>query len=304
MPLLAPPDELPDDQAVLRAFVRVRKWRAHGQRAPHKPLLLLLALGALQRGERWLSYREVEPRLTRLLGEFGPARRAAHPEHPFWRLQADGIWTVPEANRIAVPVHGNVSAAALREADAHGGFTEPIFRALSERPMLLNAVAAKLLEDTFAGSLHEPLLDATGLLWTVSVRRRRDPRFREEILRIYERRCAVCGHDIRMGGTDLGLEAAHIRWHAAGGPDEPENGLALCSFHHVALDRGALTLAPDLRIQISQNVLGGDPAMEFLLLRHLGAGIRLPQRGTPPPSEPYLHWHRREVFQQPERKAG
>jgi hypothetical protein len=44
--------------------------------------------------------------------------------------------------------------------------------------------------------------------------------------------------------------------------------------------------------------------MEFLLLRHLGAGIRLPQRGTPPPSEPYLHWHRREVFQQPERKAG
>jgi uncharacterized protein len=72
----------------------------------------------------------------------------------------------------------------------------------------------------------------------VGGRRRRDPRFREEILRIYERRCAVCGYDGRLGTTDLAIEAAHIKWHAAGGPDAAENGLALCSFHHVALEPG------------------------------------------------------------------
>ena len=37
----------------------------------------------------------------------------------------------------------------------------------------------------------------------------------------------------------LGIEAAHIKWHQAGGPDTEDNGLALCTLHHKRFDRGA-----------------------------------------------------------------
>jgi len=36
----------------------------------------------------------LEPDLERLLFEFGPPRKAYHPEYPFWRLQNDGVWEV------------------------------------------------------------------------------------------------------------------------------------------------------------------------------------------------------------------
>jgi putative restriction endonuclease len=285
------------DDEVLEAFARVRKWQAGGERAPHKPLLLLLALSALQRGERWLAYREAEPVLRRLLVDFGPPRRQVHPELPFWRLRNDGIWMIPEGEALEKQVRrrGDVPPAVLRSADARGGFTEELFEFLRERPGLVNAIAARLLEAAFPDSLHEPILDATGVSWTIDLPRRRDPRFREEILRIYERRCAICRYDGRLGSADLGIEAAHVRWHAAGGPDSPENGLALCSFHHVALDRGALTLDDELRVQVSQHVVGA-AGIRALLLRHIGREIRRPQAGNPVPAGVHLAWHRREVF--------
>ena len=40
-------------------------------------------------------------------------------------------------------------------------------------------------------------------------------------------------------------------------PDEVSNGLLLCSFHHVALDRGALGLSPEHRILVSKHVMRG-----------------------------------------------
>ena len=39
------------------------------------------------------------------------------------------------------------------------------------------------------------------------------------MLLAYEYRCCVCGHDLRMGGHAIGLEAAHIKWFQARGPD-------------------------------------------------------------------------------------
>lgn len=87
---------MPDD-AVLRVFRSIRSWVRHDQRAPHKALLLLIALAQIQRdGGRWLSYPELEPKLRNLLSQFGPPRRTQHPEHPSWRLRNDGIWEIRE----------------------------------------------------------------------------------------------------------------------------------------------------------------------------------------------------------------
>ena len=111
---------------------------------------------------------------------------------------------------------------------------------------------------------------------------------------------AICGYDARLGNTDLGLDAAHIKWHAAGGPDTPNNGMALCSFHHLAFDRGALSLNEDLRILVSKDVHGQNH-IDQLLLRYSGKPLRTPQDGEPFPEPTYLEWHRHEVFWAPVR---
>jgi predicted restriction endonuclease len=68
-------------------------WKRGTQRAPNKPLLLLYALGRLVNAEqRLIPFAEVDVDLRSLLLEFGPERKAYHPEYPFWRLQNDGIW--------------------------------------------------------------------------------------------------------------------------------------------------------------------------------------------------------------------
>lgn len=82
-------------EAILERFGRLNVWSRGGQRAPHKPLLILYALGRWSRGDvTAIPFNEIDPQLTDLLKEFGPSRRSYHPEYPFWRLQNDGVWKV------------------------------------------------------------------------------------------------------------------------------------------------------------------------------------------------------------------
>jgi putative restriction endonuclease len=245
----------------------------------------------------------VQPKLTELLAEFGPPRQRAHPEHPFWRLQNDGIWVVPEADAIrrTLTASGDAPHRVLLERAAHGGLPEGLFEILASRPELVNRLAHEILDTNFPHSLHAEILDACGFPWVQQgARRRRDPEFRGMILRIYEHRCAMCGYDGRLGSADLGIEAAHVKWHAAGGPDEAANGLALCTIHHLCLDRGAISLSDEHSILVSQHVHGTEQVSERLV--HLaGRRMRLPQAGEPPPAARFLAWHRREVFREPAR---
>lgn len=119
----------------------------------------------------------------------------------------------------------------------------------------------------------------------------------------YEYRCAVCGFDVRLGSHPVGLEAAHIRWHNAGGPDVEENGLALCVLHHKLLDLGAYTLDPHGQLLVSDRTHGTD-GFHGGLLRYHGRQVRLPQRPEQHPSARHLEWHAREVFKGRPRHVG
>jgi putative restriction endonuclease len=291
-------------QDVIKQFEGIRTWTRGGERAPHKPLLLLMALGRISRAEGpELTYRDVDRGLRRLLMDFGPRRKSYHPEYPFWRLQNDGIWLVRDADRMQTR-KGNtdVPRGELLRHETSGCFTPGIRAALQADPGLVEEIAGLILEGNFATSLHEDILAAVGLSlgtrW--SHRSKRDPAFREKVLRAYEHRCAVCGFDLRLGSSDLALEAAHIMWHQAGGPDIESNGLALCSIHHKMLDRGAFTVAGDHRVLVSQEVFGSS-GMEEHLLRHHGNGIRAPQSQEYIADPKYLDWHGREVFRGPGR---
>ena len=289
---------------ILDRLTSVNVWTNGTRRAPHKPLLLLLALARCSRGEpREIPYREVDQKLGALLREFGPPSKSYHPEYPFWRLQNDGIWLVRDADNLARRTgHSDARKSDLLRANVLGGLTPEIYDALRNDHKLLAEVAVAILDVHFPSTLHDDILSAVGLELerSMSSRAKRDPSFRARVLRAYERRCAVCGFDLRLGAVDVALEAAHIMWHEAGGPDVECNGLALCTLHHKLLDRGAFTVSTEQRLLVSQDVSGSQGLHEQLLCFH-ATPIREPQSREFMPSPKYLAWHGDQVFRKPAR---
>lgn len=287
--------------SIIERFRELNVWRRGSERAPHKPLLVLLALGSLSRGQQQLAFVDCEPKLRELLKEFGPPRKSVHAEYPFWRLQGDGLWRVSAGESLrSRQSNTDPTRTALRDANAKGEFTPEVRRALLASPGRIEEVAHEVLEANFPETLHRDILDAVGLVGadgSAATKRRRDPNFRNAVLVAYQYRCALCGLDLRVGSLTVGLEAAHIKWHQARGPDSVDNSLALCSLHHKLFDFGAFTVSPALRVQVSEHVNGSE-AVQDVLLRHHGAQVATPRREEEHPKPEFLHWHLSEVFKQ------
>ena len=214
-------------------------------------------------------------------------------------MQKDGIWEVksPENPEWGLTSSGDVKKSELIRYNAFGGFTEPVYQEIKRDPALFKKIVQKLLDDNFPASIHEDILQAVGIDLDADavVVQRRNPEFRSRVLRAYEYRCAICGFDIRIDHTPIGLEAAHIKWHTAGGPDEESNGLALCTLHHKLFDRGAFTLSKNLEVLVSDRANGTASFNEWLLKYH-GKKLAAPQRKTYQPEMAFRDWHVREVF--------
>ncbi len=310
MPTHEPKGPQPDRNAVtpeadLRARFRdLGVWEREGERDPCKPLLLLYALGRYaDGGPRLIEYERLDKDLLELFREFAPPRAKYDPVHPFWYLRNDGVWEVPggEPARVRKRKSSEPTKRWLRDNHVACGLTEELFDALVADPSLLRDVAGDLLEAHFPDTLHAEIMAAVGLDPSLGVPpSRRDPRFQADVLRAYERRCAVCAFDARMGDALVGLEAAHIRWHQAGGPASVSNGLALCSLHHKLFDRGAFTVTEDRRVMVSEE-LHGSEATEQWITRFHGHALRVPRRPAQQPEAAFLAWHRHEVFREPGR---
>lgn len=292
----------------LERIAGIRQWSRNGERAPHKPLLLLYALGRLQRtGTTEVTYLEAEPALEQLLHDFGPPGRRSSPAYPFHHLQTDGLWSVT-ASSTEIP---GSSPAQLRETGATGRLVPALEAALVADPQLLVLASRALLDANFPESLHGDICALVGLdLAAVEVQvvrrrasslRRRDPRFRELVLIAYEYRCAMCGYDGRLGAEAVGLDAAHVRWWAFEGPDTVDNALCLCSIHHKLMDRGVMGIDSRNRVSVSARFVGRGAAAELLVLDLLGRSLYEPQRGNAPPSPAHVEWHHRQVFSGPAR---
>ena len=281
---------------------KLNVWKKGDQRAPHKPLLLLLALARIPTDQpRLMPFNNIEKKLTQLLQDFGPSRANYSPELPFWHLQSDQIWEMPHSAGVLTS-SSSVSKKYLREHQVAAGFTQDVYDLLKANPLLVEQAAMLLLEDNFPSSMHQDILDEIGLDFEAlaqpasSKRPRRDPSFRRRVLAAYDYRCAICSFSVRMENTPIALEAAHIKWFQAGGPDIESNGLALCSLHHKLRDRGALAISNEHKIVVSEKANGHGGFQEWVLNFH-DKPLFKPRNTAYAPDAAFTNWHIREVFQ-------
>ena len=123
-----------------------------------------------------------------------------------------------------------------------------------------------------------------------TARAQRDPAFSRRVLDAYDRVCAICAISPRLGAARFGLEAAHIRWAQAGGPDDVPNGLCLCKRHHEALAWGAIRIDESMKVRVSSRL---DDSAESVAMfgRFERKAIRLPKCDTSRPNGELLKWH-------------
>jgi len=283
----------------LERLLSLRLHQQDGRRSPHKPLLALLAVSRLlQTGASALPWSEAEDRLASLLEDFGPPSktgRAQSAAYPFTRLRSDGVWELDAE----VPMD---NVGPLRAHQPTGRFTSSVEAALLSDPERALDTARILASSHFPESLVPDVLLATGFDTELVLRgegpvagpRRRSAAWSTWIIEAWDRQCAFCGFDGQLGSGAVGLEAAHVRWFSYGGPDDADNGLALCSLHHKLFDRGVLGLDANLRVLVSGRYTARTEAGKAVYALNGRAVSRRP--GTPAPALEHVSWHSAQVF--------
>lgn len=294
-------DESMSPDEVLARLSSLRRHSRGGKRSPHKPLLVLLALGRLTTtGTSTLFWAADAGKLADLIRDFGPpstTQPAQAAAYPFTRLRSDGIWTLDRD----VPMD---RVQPLSTEEIAGRLDPRLERALRD-PVLAAAAARRLVESEFPPTVAPDVLTAVGMdpdtvlgiADTSAPRRHRRSSWPASVLQAWDRQCAFCGFDGQLGAATVGVEAAHIRWFAFDGPDTPDNGLALCSLHHKLFDHGVLGLNHDLRITVSAKFTSRTTTGRTVYQLH--ERPLDPRPGATPPAAAHITWHTREVFKSP-----
>lgn len=285
----------------LERLISLRQYERNGRRAPHKPLLALLALSRLaSTGSSATPWSVAEERLADLIAEFGPPSKtnpAQSAAYPFTHLRGDGVWVLDRD----VPMD---NVGPLRQG-VTGRLEESLERLLLSQPEAIPAVARALVDTQFPSTVAPDVLLAVGFdpedqAFSATAlpdadERRRSAAWRAEILEGWDRQCAFCGYDGQAAGMPVGLDAAHVQWFTREGPDTLDNGMALCVLHHKLFDRGMLGLDDGLSVIVSRRFSARTAQGRAVYDLH---GHRLAARsGTPLPALPHVQWHQREVFQ-------
>ena len=157
-----------DREEIAQSFQAIKVWKRKGVSAPHKPLLILYALGKLLRGEsRLIPFSEVDEVLGGLLKKFGPENSSQRTVLPFWRLQNDGIWEIPAAHKVRENSRGDAVRSDLFQYNVTGGITKSIARRIRKDSVLMSEIISNVLESHFPPHDHERILEAVGIETTL-----------------------------------------------------------------------------------------------------------------------------------------
>lgn len=273
-------------------------WKRGSQRAPHKPLLLLYAMGKWSNGQHEFKWQTVKKDVGALLEQFG-GNAKVDVSNPFARLRNDlngELWIVE--GELVLGVSDNPSIATLNTNNNSARF-HPSFEEVLRDKQEFDRVVNELLVEHFSETQFDDILNACGINLSnglVLKRSTRAPEFRQAVLDAYGHKCAICDYNIQFRTKIIGVEAAHIQWHNSKGPDVVQNGVALCAIHHKLLDYGAIAFNDDYELIAATGLNGAKSQLDYLIYNHEYKQISLPRNGVSEPSVEYLRWQRKEIF--------
>ena len=274
--------------------------------APHKPLLLLVFLEIVEKGEFDGGSLPLTPELAYRFDTFFEVvrnRRSARPDVrlPFHHLSTQGFWS-PRTLAGDVSKHRSITAYVVPDPDFVDACRDPEFRLKArciliethfepaERNALYHLVAIeipkadKIARDAFFETANDAEIAA------------RSARFRLDIVSAYNYTCALTGYRVTTISSGAIVDAAHIHQFANSRNNDPKNGIALCRNAHWQFDVGLWAVDDKYCIIVAEDAFSEASPNQKPLAEMGGQRLLLPRDERVWPSKVHLAWHRTHKF--------
>lgn len=289
----------------LGKLIKLNKARNN---APHKPLMLLVFLELVERGEYDGGSLLLTPELAYRFDTFYEVvrhRRSARPDvrMPFHHLSTQKFWS-PRMSNAELSLHRATTAYVVPDPNFVDACRDPEFRRQAryiliathfepaERNALYHLVGIEIpssdfvAQEAFFSTVHDA--ENAG----------RSARFRLDIVSAYRYTCALTGYRLTTIAFGAIVDAAHIHQFADSRNNDPKNGIALCKNAHWQFDVGLWTIDDEYRVVIAAEAFVESSPNQKPLSEMHGQRLFLPADQAIWPSKVHLAWHRANKFRQ------
>lgn len=299
----------------LGRFLELKRATVSGEKAPHKPILLLAVIKQFQANRIIDNRIAITPELVAdfkdlwhqlVIGEkFSPNFSL-----PFFHLQSDGFWhlqTKPGLQLINTSSGSIRSFSHLKQVVDYAYLDNLLYHLLLSKydcemfwQTLLNTYFPKrhnlssenhLISNIVQQILHETtkVYQNRALSFDEEEVFIRSGIFKREVPKIYNYTCCISG--MRIISEDIQMvDACHIVPFAESHDDTITNGISLCPNLHRAFDRGLLSISADYRVMLKPFIENEDNL--YSVKQFADKPILLPRNKTYFPSQDNLAKHR------------
>ncbi len=263
--------------------------------APHKPLLILFILSKIYINPKIKNafyFDGLKNELTFLLKNFGWSYGVQKPQYPFVFLGSSPNLWITSIKKQDLKDQNNPMLGELY--NQFGKLPDDLFDYLIKEKNSLKEIIEYVLLKNWPEDIHSDILNALGLNLDLKYEVKRNPKFAKDVMDAYMCKCAICGQSIRISDVLVGIDACHVKALQYGGNDLITNGIALCKFHHWTLDRGAIGINENFKLEVSDSING--EKVEEHLIKYENTQIFIPRRMINQLDNSNIKWHYEHIF--------
>lgn len=297
----------------LNRIAHISRSNRNGEKAPHKPVLLLSIADWMEQYQPTSGYIPIGGDLTEIFRQNWMLLYHNHnfrPDitQPLHYLQSDGFWTL--VNGKGQKIQSQLkSIKRLVEERATGILDEnsaKYFMQVETRELIRMKVLDTFFPytkthyieergiDGFILDIEADILMDSGTRYEHKIRQLqewegfiRNHKFRDSVLWVYRNACCISGWRVEDA---VMVDACHIVPHAESGINKVTNGLALCPNFHRAFDLGLIGLDDNFRILVKKKL--HETHSPLNLKQWKGKQILLPERDRFWPDMEGIRGHR------------
>lgn len=304
----------------LKKLTHLNRASKDGEKAPHKPILLLSIIESIEAGDIRENKIEITAELiARFKDNWNRLVKSNifQPNFslPFFHMKSEGFWYLQTyiGKEIIVTSSSSIkSFAQLKESVEYASFDEALFQILLQ-PKAREEIYQILLLKYFNG--HESIQKQVGLFEILANQILNDTSkeyqrliekadeeevfvrcgvFKKVVPKIYDYSCCISGMRVISGFDIQMVDACHIVPFSVSHDDTITNGISLSPNFHRAFDRGLISLNEDYRVIVSNSFT--ESASNFALKSFEGKRILLPSEKHHLPSIENIKWHNEKIF--------
>lgn len=306
----------------LKKLTHLNRASKDGEKAPHKPILLLSIIESIEAGDIRENRIEITAELiARFRDNWNRLVKSNifQPNFslPFYHMKSEGFWYLHTyvGKEIIVTSSSSIkSFAQLKESVEYAYFDDALFEILLQ-PKAREEIYQILITKYFNG--HDTIQKQGGLFEILAnqilndtsneYQRQIDKADEEEVFvrcgvfkkvvpKIYDFSCCISGMRVISGFDIQMVDACHIVPFSVSHDDTITNGISLSPNFHRAFDRGLISLNEEYRVIVSNSFTESDS--NFALKSFEGKRILLPNEKHHLPSIENIRWHNEKIFKQ------